>query len=168
MLNLLVKATCYHGALPHFLHGKTGLTIPFGRKDDGGDLVETALLMMGLLTARQYFDRPEEAGIRGRITQLWEEVEWNWYAQAGDVLAWHWSPNNGFAMNHAIRGWNETLVTYVLAAARCATASTPRSMKRLLRRPRLPQRQNFLWRDPAAGTGSRRAAVLRALFLLRP
>ena len=32
------------------------------------------------------------------------------------MLAWHWSPNNGFAMNHAIRGWNETLITYVLAA----------------------------------------------------
>ena len=75
------SATCYHGALPHFLHGKTGLTIPFGRKDDGGDLVETSFLMMGLLTARQYFDSAGEAGMRGRITQLWEEVEWNWYAQ---------------------------------------------------------------------------------------
>jgi len=116
MLDCLARATCYHGAFPHFLHGKTGLTIPFGRKDDGGDLVETALLMMGLLTVRQYFDRAEEAGLRGRITQLWEEVEWNWYTQERDVLTWHWSPNNGFAMNHHIRGWNETLITYVLAA----------------------------------------------------
>ncbi|HWY60795.1 MAG TPA: glucoamylase family protein [Rhizomicrobium sp.] len=116
MLDCLVRATCYHGALPHFLHGQTGLTIPFGRKDDGGDLVETSFLMMGLLTARQYFDRAGETGLRGRITQLWEEVEWSWYAQGQDVLTWHWSPNNGFAMNHHIRGWNETLVTYVLAA----------------------------------------------------
>jgi hypothetical protein len=115
MLDLLLRATCYHGSLPHFLHGKTGLTIPFGRKDDGGDLVETSFLMMGLLTARQYFDRADEARIRSCITQLWEEVEWNWFVQ-DDVLAWHWSANNGFAMNHAIRGWNETLVTYVLAA----------------------------------------------------
>jgi hypothetical protein len=115
MLDLLLKATCYHGVLPHFLHGKTGLTIPFGRKDDGADLVETALLMMGLLTARQYFDRADEARIRGCITQLWEEVEWNWFVQ-DDVLAWHWSATNGFAMNHAVRGWNETLITYVLAA----------------------------------------------------
>ena len=22
--------TCYHGAFPHFLHGKSGMTIPFG------------------------------------------------------------------------------------------------------------------------------------------
>jgi hypothetical protein len=110
------RATCYHGAFPHFLHGKSGATIPFGRKDDGGDLVETALLIMGLLAARQYFDRPDEAGLRGRINQLWEEVEWNWYAPEGDVLTWHWSPNNGFALHHHIRGWNETLITYVLAA----------------------------------------------------
>jgi hypothetical protein len=116
MLDLLARATCYHGAFPHFLHGKSGLTIPFGRKDDGGDLVETAFLIMGLLTARQYFDRPEEAGLRGRINQLWEEVEWDWYTQESDGLTWHWSPNNGFAMNHHIQGWNETLVTYVLAA----------------------------------------------------
>jgi hypothetical protein len=116
MLDLLARATIYHGVFPHFLHGKTGLTIPFGRKDDGGDLVETSFLMMGLLTARQYFDRADEAGLRGRITQLWEEVEWNWYTQGQGVLTWHWSPNNGFALNHQIRGWNETLVTYVLAA----------------------------------------------------
>ena len=34
----------------------TGKTIPFGRKDDGGDLVETSYLFEGLLCARQYFD----------------------------------------------------------------------------------------------------------------
>ena len=116
MLDCLAKATCYHGAFPHFLHGKTGQTIPFGRKDDDGDLVETALLMQGLLAARQYFDQASEQSLRGRITQLWEEVEWNWYAPQGDVLSWHWSPNNGFAMNHHIRGWNECLIAYVLAA----------------------------------------------------
>jgi hypothetical protein len=116
MLELLARATCYHGAFPHFLHGKTGFTIPFGRKDDGGDLVETAFLMMGLLTVRQYFEGAAESNLRGRITQLWEEVEWDWYTQGADVLTWHWSANNGFALNHAIRGWNETLITYVLAA----------------------------------------------------
>jgi len=55
MVGLLERAETYHGAYPHFLHGGTGKTIPFGPLDDGGDLVETAFLMMGLLTARQYF-----------------------------------------------------------------------------------------------------------------
>jgi hypothetical protein len=118
-LDLLGRAACYHGAWPHFLDGGTGATIPFSRKDDGGDLVETSFLCMGLLTARQYFDRdtPVERRLRGTITWLWEDVEWDWYARgARGVLYWHWSPNNGWALEHEIRGWNECLVTYVLAA----------------------------------------------------
>jgi hypothetical protein len=120
MLDLLARATCYHGAYPHFLNGRTGATIPFYRKDDGGDLVETSFLCMGLLCAREYFDHdnPGEASLRGRIGWLWEEVEWSWYTQGGRaVLFWHWSANNGWAMDHEIRGWNECLITYVLAAA---------------------------------------------------
>ncbi|HEX5462758.1 MAG TPA: glucoamylase family protein [Steroidobacteraceae bacterium] len=119
MLDVLVRATCYHGALPHFLDGRTGATIPFSRKDDGGDLVETSFLCMGLLTARQYFDRdtPLETRLRHAMTWLWEDVEWDWYARgARGVLYWHWSPNNGWALEHEIRGWNECLATYVLAA----------------------------------------------------
>ena len=120
MLDLLGRATCYHGAFPHFMNGSTGETIPFGRKDDGGDLVETSLLCMGLLCARQYFkrDTPGEASVRGRITALWEQVEWSWYTQGGrNLLYWHWSPDNGWALNHEIHGWNECLITYVLAAS---------------------------------------------------
>jgi hypothetical protein len=118
MLDALEKAVRYHGVYPHFLDGISGATIPFSPLDDGGDLVETSFLMMGLLTARQYFDRPEEEGLQARITALWDEVEWDWYVQPGQqVLTWHWSLQHGFKMNHAIRGWNECLITYVLAAA---------------------------------------------------
>ena len=115
MLVLLERAERHHGAFPHFLHGQSGKTIPFGPKDDGGDLVETSFLMMGLITARQYFAMEKNLAVR--ITALWESVEWNWYSQGENVLYWHWSPNAGWAMNHTIRGWNETLITYVLAAS---------------------------------------------------
>jgi len=120
MLDCLEKATCYHGMYPHFMRGDTGATIPFSRKDDGADLVETSFLFQGLLCVRAYFDRnlPEEVRLRERITWLWQEAEWSWFVQSGDsVLTWHWSPTNGFALNHQIRGWNECLITYVLAAA---------------------------------------------------
>jgi hypothetical protein len=120
MLELLTSATCYHGVFPHFLNGRTGATIPFSRKDDGGDLVETAFLLMGLLCARQYFDldTPTEIMLRGRINWLWEDVEWDWYTQGGRrLLYWHWSPNNGWALDHEIRGWNECLIAYVLAVS---------------------------------------------------
>jgi hypothetical protein len=119
MLELLTRATCYHGALPHFMNGRTGATLPFSRKDDGGDLVETSLLCMGLITARQYFDRdtPAERRARDRMNGLWEDVEWDWYTQGRKLLYWHWSANNGWAMDHEIHGWNECLITYLLAAA---------------------------------------------------
>ena len=120
MLDCLEQATCYHGMYPHFLRGDTGATIPFSRKDDGADLVESSLLFQGLLCARAYFDRavPEEERVRERIGWLWREAEWDWYARDGrGVLTWHWSPNNGFALDHEIRGWNECLMTYLLAAS---------------------------------------------------
>ena len=120
MLSLLSRAERHHGALPHFMHGISGATIPFTTMDDGGDLVETAFFCLGLLCARQYFDRdtPQEAQVRSSITALWETIEWDWYTQGGQkVLYWHWSPRYDWAMNHEIRGWNECLLTYVLAAS---------------------------------------------------
>jgi hypothetical protein len=120
ILDGLFRATSYHGTFAHFLNGTTLETLRFSRKDDGGDLVETSLLFMGLLCARQYFDGdgPGEQPLRWRITELWREVEWSWYTQGGrELLYWHWSPNNGWAMDHEIHGWNECLITYVLAAA---------------------------------------------------
>lgn len=119
MLDFLVKIRCFHGAFSHFVNVRTGLPIPLFRKDDGGDLVETSFLFMGLLCARQYFNgnAADEARLRGLVSYLWEDVEWNWYTQGGrNLLYWHWSPNNGWSLDHEIRGWNECLVTYVLAA----------------------------------------------------
>jgi hypothetical protein len=119
-VGVLERATSYHGHFSHYLDGRTGATIRFGRKDDGGDLVETALLLQGLLCARQYFDGsiPTEKGLRDRITWLWREVEWSWHArERRNALTWHWSPNNGWSLDASVRGWNECLIAYVLASA---------------------------------------------------
>ena len=120
MVNFLLKADHYHGIFPHWLNGETGKTIPFSRKDDGADIVESSYLFMGLLSARQYFNAANttETQIRNRITWLWEQAEWNWHTRDNrDVLYWHWSPNNGWSMNHEIRGWNECLITYIISAS---------------------------------------------------
>ncbi|HTE24435.1 glucoamylase family protein [Flavitalea sp.] len=120
MVRFLTKADSYHGVYAHWLNGATGKTIPFSRKDDGADLVESSYLFQGLLCARQYFngDNPVENELRSKIGWLWNEVEWNWFTQGGqEVLYWHWSPNNGWAMNFPVRGFNECLIMYVLAAA---------------------------------------------------
>lgn len=120
MVKFLLKADSYHGVFPHWLHGATGKTIPFSRKDDGADLVETSYLFQGLLCARQYFNgnNPVERELRNRIGWLWNDIEWNWFTKGGEeVLYWHWSPNNGWAMNFPVRGFNECLIMYVLAAS---------------------------------------------------
>ncbi|HRI20851.1 MAG TPA: glucoamylase family protein [Panacibacter sp.] len=120
MVNFLFKAQAYHGVFPHWMDGATGKTIPFGRRDDGADLVETPFLFQGLLCARQYFgaDNDVERELRQRITWLWEETNWNWHTRDNsDQLYWHWSPNYSWDMNFALRGWNETLITYILAAS---------------------------------------------------
>lgn len=120
MVNFLLKADSYHGVFPHWLNGATGKTIPFSRKDDGADLVETSYLFQGLLCVRQYFngDNKTEKELRNRIGWLWNDIEWNWFTKGGEeVLYWHWSPNNGWAMNFPVRGFNECLIMYVLAAS---------------------------------------------------
>lgn len=110
----------FHGAFPHWLNGSTGKVYPFTTKDNGGDLVETALLMQGMLTVREFFKNGSDAerAMCDTIQKLWEEVDWAWYRKNEEnVLYWHWSPNYGWEMNHQIRGWNEALIVYVLAAS---------------------------------------------------
>ncbi len=113
MVNFLLKADSYHGVFPHWMNGATGKTNPFSRKDDGADLVETSYLLEGLLCARQYFtaDNRSERELRNRINWIWNDVEWNWFTKNGEeVLYWHWSPNNGWAVASAVyhRGWAES------------------------------------------------------------
>ncbi|MBC7949981.1 MAG: beta-glucosidase [Chitinophagaceae bacterium] len=120
MVNFLLKANSYHGVFAHWLDGATGKTIPFSRKDDGADLVETSYLFQGLLCARQYFngDSRTERELRNRIGWMWSGIEWDWFTKGGqEVLYWHWSPNNGWAMNFPVRGFNECLIMYILAAS---------------------------------------------------
>jgi hypothetical protein len=102
------------------MNGETGKVQPFSKNDDGGDLVETAFLVQGLLTVAEYFKTGNESEqkLASDIQKLWEEVEWNWYTKGGeDVLYWHWSPNFGWDMNFPVGGYNECLIMYVLAAS---------------------------------------------------
>lgn len=119
IVDFLGKADRYHGAWPHWLVDSTGKTKPFSQKDNGGDLVETAFLIQGLLCARQYLKdgNDEEKALAGDIDKLWREVEWDWYQNGEDVLYWHWSPEYGWEMNFPVEGYNEALVMYILGAS---------------------------------------------------
>ncbi len=120
--NYLEKADRYHGVWPHFTNGRTGRRMAvFGIFENGADLVETSFLMQGLLTARQYFDgdNATEKLLRQRITSLWESTDWAWFRRTpeGDALFWHWSPEYSWYINHRLTGFNETMITYLLAIA---------------------------------------------------
>jgi hypothetical protein len=120
LVNWLEKADRFHGVWPHWWNGETGKVKPFSKNDDGGDLVETSYLLQGLICVRQYFKdgNEQEKALAAKIDKLWREVEFDWHRQNGkNVLYWHWSPNNQWAMNFPVEGYNECLIMYVLAAA---------------------------------------------------
>ncbi len=104
----------YHGAWSHWIDGSTGEQASIGRR--GGDIVETAFMIQGLLTAREYFEgtSTKEENLRTIITKLWEEVEWDWFVQ-GNTIMWHWSETEGYTL--PIVGFNEAQIIYILAIA---------------------------------------------------
>lgn len=120
IVDFLTTADRFHGVWPHWMNGTTGVTIPFSTKDNGGDLVETSFMAAGLLCARQYLDENDgfENALIGKINTLLDEIEWTWHTRGGqNVLYWHWSPEYGWDMNMQIRGYNEALITYFMAAS---------------------------------------------------
>jgi hypothetical protein len=119
IISFLEKADRFHGAWPHWLNGETGKVKPFGRKDNGGDLVETSFMLQGLLAVRQYFrnGNDNEKTLANRIDKLWKDVDFNWYRNGKNVLYWHWSPTYAWEMNFPVTGYNECLIMYVLGAS---------------------------------------------------
>lgn len=119
IVNYLAKADRFHGAWPHWLDGPSGKVEPFSQKDDGGDLVETAFMIQGLLTVAEYFKdgNSEEQQLVADIQRLWEDVEWDWYTKGEEVLYWHWSPNYHWEKDFPVGGYNECLIMYILAAS---------------------------------------------------
>lgn len=118
-LNFLENADRFHGAWSHWINGTNGNVIPFGTQDNGGDLVETSFLCQAFICIREYFKNgsPAEQALAQKADDLWKGVEWDWYTKGENALYWHWSPNYGWQMNFKLEGYNECLITYVMAAA---------------------------------------------------
>lgn len=118
-VNFLKNADRFHGAWSHWIDGRTGKVIPFGTKDNGGDIVETAFLCQGLLTVREYFKNGNaaEQALALKADELWKGVEWDWYTRGENAMYWHWSPSYGWEMNFKLQGYDECLLAYVLGAA---------------------------------------------------
>lgn len=136
ILDFLETADSFHGVFPHWWDGETGKAKGFSAKDNGGDLVETSFLFQGLLALHQYYVQgsareqavaAREQAVAARVDRLWRAVDWNWHRNGEDVLFWHWSPEFSWEMNFPIRGYNECLITYILAAC-SPTSDIPASV----------------------------------------
>ncbi|RBO51897.1 beta-glucosidase [Rhodovulum sp. BSW8] len=115
LVGFLETADRFDGVFPHFLHGGTGRVLPFMAGDDGGDLVETAFLMTGLLGAAAFFTEAPE--IAPRIEALFDAVNWAAHLREDGAVMWHRHPDRPFAPNALpIRGWNEAMPVFVLGA----------------------------------------------------
>ena len=120
ILTFLENCQRHHGAWAHWYNATTAQVQPFSTDDDGGDLVETSYVAQALIALKNYFSGTDSKSlqIREKADQLWKGIDWDWYRQGGQqVLYWHWSPNVGFKMNMKVKGWNECLVTYLMAAS---------------------------------------------------
>ena len=119
-LQFLEKADRFHGAWPHWLDGETGKVKTFSTYDNGGDLVETAFLAQGLICLKEYFKdskNEKEIEISQLADRLWKGIDFNFYTRGEDILYWHWSPNYEWKINFPLKGFDETMITYVIGAA---------------------------------------------------
>jgi hypothetical protein len=119
-LNFLENADRFHGAWPHWINGPDGHVVPFGTVDNGGDLVETSFMCQALICVREYFKNGStaEQALAQKADTLWKGVDWSWYTKGGEnALYWHWSPEYEWQINFKLEGYNECLITYIMAAS---------------------------------------------------
>lgn len=107
-----VGTTGHKGFFYHFLDMETGHR--FERVELS--TIDTGLLMMGVLSAAEYFDGadPREAEIRALADSLYRRVDWAWAATPRPPLvSMGWHPEEGF-IPHDYKGYSEAMFLYVL------------------------------------------------------
>jgi hypothetical protein len=92
--------------------------------------IDTALLIVGMLTAAAYFDAatPAETELRHLANALYERVDWRWAQHGDDAVALGWKPECGF-LNYGWQGYNEAIVLYALGLGSPTHPLTPASFE---------------------------------------
>lgn len=118
-----------HGFLYHFINTETATRV--GKCEVSS--IDTALLLCGVLTARQYF--AGNRSIAHYATQFYERVDWQWMMNGGDTLSMGWTPEHGFIKAR----WNIycELMAMCLMAIGSPTHPVPAAMWEKITRPRL-------------------------------
>src|SRR5581483_6424646 len=87
---MLNTADQNNGFFFHFLDWKTGKRIWSSELSS----IDTAILICGVLTARQYYSGNSE--IVDLATKLYDNVNWPWMLNDGTTLSMGWMPESGF------------------------------------------------------------------------
>ena len=101
----------YNGWFYHFLFMNTAQRYPNVELSS----IDTALLLGGVIYAREYFDQadPQEAAIREMADLIFNRVDWNWMANNASTLTMGWMPGTGF-LSSRWKGYNEGMILYLL------------------------------------------------------
>jgi hypothetical protein len=107
-------ATGYKGFYYHFIDMEQGRRVWQCELS----LVDTALLLAGVLVAAAYFtgSGEREKAIRARADALYRRADWRWAMGGRSTLRQGWKPESGF-LHYGWEGYNEATVLYVLALA---------------------------------------------------
>jgi hypothetical protein len=107
----------YHGVFYHMLDPKTGLraTSPKYWNSELSS-IDTALLMVGVLFARDYYtwDNAVEKEIRNLAEKLFDNVEWNWISDERGLIHHAWTPETGMSPG-GYQGYSEAMLMYLIA-----------------------------------------------------
>ena len=107
----------YLGFFYHFLDPATGLrSAPPNYWYSELSSIDTALLMAGVIFARNYYtdSAPEETEIRTLCTALYDRVDWPWLLTSELTLSHGYSPESG-KIKYAYKGYSEAVLLYILA-----------------------------------------------------
>ena len=117
IVRFLGKAERFKGMWSHW-YNPDGTAHPFGNQIKTGDVVESAFMMAGLLTASEYYSSNSaiETEIRDSVESFWNTLDWKFYAQSGNALQWLWFSQED-RLDLDIKGWNEGWICYILALA---------------------------------------------------
>jgi hypothetical protein len=119
-------STGCHGFYFHFLDVDTGLRAWQSELSS----IDTALLVIGMLTAAAYFNNASaaEAELRRLAQALYDRVDWHWAEHDDDAVALGWKPECGF-LSYGWQGYNEALVLYALGMGSTTHPLTPISFE---------------------------------------
>lgn len=115
------RAPRVHGWFYHWMDASTGAR----RWNSEVSSIDTALLLGGVMTARQFFRDDEE--IVSLATRIYEEVDFRWMQNGNPALLSHgWKPEGGF-LKSMWDSYSEHTILYLLAIGSPVHAITPRS-----------------------------------------